>query len=142
MTNPFGQGGNAGKASIVALVLVALICCGCCCGASAVQSLHAEDLTITVCDLRDQSTSDGHTYLVFAIDMETGVNVTFKMEDGLRFGPFQYRTNTSDAWGSLSKGAMYDVTATGWRVSWASEYQNLFIKGEVTDATPATCPTR
>lgn len=134
---------------VAAVIVLVVICCCCCCGGGPAV-LNENKFALTVCSLNDQATSSGsgrnartgHQYMVFGIPESSDTVQTYIMEDGLLLSPPKLRTTTSDAWGSLSVGAVYDVATTGWRNGYGSTYPNLFVLGKASGKTPANCPKR
>ena len=97
------------------------------------QGLHYE--TITVCDMEDSKTSDGHEYRIYAS------NDTYKMADSW-FGV--KRRDTANAYGQMKREikngpVTYDVTVKGERWHTPTNFGNIveFTKAQV--QTPEKC---
>jgi hypothetical protein len=102
-----------GPIGFVLIVLLALILGG---TGFAVAHSTERTVTITVKSLDDQSTGNGHQYLVFT----TGDGV-YKDTDSIWFGKF----SSSNLFAELSPGGTYRCRTTGWRMPLFSSYRNL-----------------
>jgi hypothetical protein len=97
------------------------------------QGLHYE--TITVCDMEDSKTSDGHEYRIYAS------NDTYKMADSW-FGV--KRRDTANDYGQMMREikngpVTYDVTVKGERWNTPTNFGNIVEFTKAAVQTPEKC---
>jgi len=97
------------------------------------QGLHYE--TITVCNVEDSNTKDGHEYRIYAS------NDTYKMDDSW-FGV--KRRDTANAYGLMKREVKdgpvtYDVTVKGERWNTPTNFGNIVVFNKAAVQTPEKC---
>ena len=91
-----------------------------------VKPVFTHHRTFTVTRLDDQSTKDGHKYLVFTKN-GVGHKEVFEDTDSFMF----LKTDSSDLFNDLEEGHTYRCKTFGFRFSLSSSYENLINCKEV-----------
>lgn len=73
---------------------------------------------VTITDKSYSGSTDG--YIVW-VENESGTQYEFQNEDSL----LRWKFNSGTVQGKLKEGSKYNITVTGWRIPFLSEYPNI-----------------
>lgn len=86
--------------------------------------LSATTVTCTVTEKDDKAKpgqESGSTYMVWCKHADDGEVESFEVTDTSVF----LRWDSSDRWGQLERGQLYEMYVAGWRLTWFSTYRNV-----------------